>query len=390
MTRFIKHMLFAPPVWISLLIGLFLIAPFALSEELTCDGTPRVTKDAGTIGNESRTIPPQTDRPTVVDIGMYLTELTDIDELSSRFRFEAYGEFKWCDPRMAFDADAAGTNVQHIIGIRQKNLPFWTPNLRIANGVGSAQVTESLVEIRADGLIRNTGYFNSVVTVPFDLQHFPFDKQIFEIQIESFGFNSDALELRWMADSGGFHDEIFLPEWHIDRTDTRIEQTIEVRNRVPFSQAVYVINVSREYGYYLFKLSVPLLLIVMLSWTVFWMADGLASRIRVSATAFLTIVAYQFAISNSLPKVAYLTTMDRLMITSFILVALSALENMFVCHVFRDNPGRAEMTDRISRWAAYGMERAYQGGRSSRLWMPLPTVPLAEARSARPRSMPAR
>ena len=154
-----------------------------------------------------------------------------------------------------------------------------------------------------------------------------------------------------MENFGGYQEDIYLPEWRIESTEILIEQPVDIRDQVAFSRAVFIINVAREYGYYIFKLSIPLLLIVALSWTVFWMHDeSLASRMRVSATAFLTIVAYQFAISNSLPKVAYLTTMDRLMIASFILVALSALQNMMVRYVFRNNREVADTVDRLSRW----------------------------------------
>ena len=71
---------------------------------------------------------------------------------------------------------------------------------------------------------------------------------------------------------------------------------------------------------------------------------------RISSTAFLTIVAYQFAISGSLPKVAYLTLMDKVMIAAFILIALSALENMVAVTMAESNPAGARKLDRRSRW----------------------------------------
>jgi len=131
-----------------------------------------------------------------------------------------------------------------------------------------------------------------------------------------------------------------------------VEQTASVRDLVPFSRAVIRLHVDREWGFYVFKLWVPLFLIVALSWTPFWMHDDtLSNRIRISATAFLTVVAYQFAVSGSLPKVAYLTLMDRLMMASFVLIALSALESMPVARIRQNNTQRALRLDRISQWA---------------------------------------
>lgn len=159
------------------------------------------------------------------------------------------------------------------------------------------------------------------------------------------------VELRPIADRVGHDKDLFLPEWRIDSVDSvAIEQT-EVRDRVPFSRAVFDVNIERETGYYVLKLCIPLTLIVMLSWSVFWMKDETTgNRIRTSSTAFLTIVAYQFAISRDLPKVAYLTLMDRLMIASFILIALTALENMIAGLISERNPAIAHRLDLNSRW----------------------------------------
>jgi len=142
-----------------------------------------------------------------------------------------------------------------------------------------------------------------------------------------------------------------LPEWRIIGIDTRVEETLNVRDVVPFSRVVIGVSVAREWGFYVYKLWIPLFLIVVLSWSVFWMqGESLANRIRMAATAFLTVVAYQFAIAGSLPKVAYLTVMDRLMVASFVLIALTALESMVVVKLERSHRERAVRLDRMSRW----------------------------------------
>ncbi len=54
----------------------------------------------------------------------------------------------------------------------------------------------------------------------------------------------------------------------------------------------------------------PLLLIVAISWAVFWMDYedmNLADRMSVSFTSVLTVVAFDFVSSDSLPKLSYAT-----------------------------------------------------------------------------------
>ena len=102
-----------------------------------------------------------------------------------------------------------------------------------------------------------------------------------------------------------------------------------------------------KFAYYL-----PLLLIVILSWSVFWMKDeNFAGRTRVSSTGILTIVAYQFAIGNTLPRVPYLTFMDEVMIVSFTLIGVTVVESLLVANAKEQgDTATALRIDRTCRW----------------------------------------
>ena len=324
----------------------------AAADELTCSGKPLSAYALpGSDSHNSFDRPPG-DGATQIDIGFHLVSLSDIDVIGSRFRFEGYAEFAWCDPRQAFDAGLEGRSQRVFFGenARDSFENLWIPDVKIANSIGTPSSTAQRIDVGADGTVRLSGFFNSVVAARFDLRRFPFDSQSFAIAMESFTFNRDVVNLRPMANRVGYEEDLYLPEWKVKSLTARTEEAGQVRDRVPFSRAVFDVNVERETGYYMIKLSVPLTLIVMLSWSVFWMEkESLGGRMRISSTAFLTIVAYQFAISGSLPKVAYLTLMDKMMIAAFILIALSALENMVAVTTSEKNPDRARWLDRLSR-----------------------------------------
>jgi hypothetical protein len=322
----------------------------ASAAERACDGSLLLPETHRAADAPAPTGPPSTAGPTQVEINLQITELDHIDALNSQFRFEGYGDFHWCDPRLAFDAETEGRNVRRHLGITG-NSPIWNVNLTVANSIGAIEVTKRLIEVHSDGRVRLSGYFHAQVATLFDLRQFPFDEQIFKIQIESFTYNNEIVELTTSNDRVSYAPDLFLPEWKIAEISTRVEKTLNVRDHVPFSSVVVALRVIREWGFYVYKLWVPLFLIVALSWSVFWMqGESLANRIRLSATAFLTVVAYQFAISGSLPKVAYLTVMDRLMVASFVLIALTALQSMFVVKLGNTNPEAAVRLDRVSRW----------------------------------------
>lgn len=340
-----------------LILSVFLV--FGLQEateaanNLTCNGQARIDSSLSTSNGNNKFDPPPGNDATLIDVGFHLLSLSDIDVIHSRFRFEIYAEFEWCDPRMAFDERIEGKPSRLFYGdtAKDKLEGMWIPDLEVADSIGDTESTAQRIEIRADGTVLISGFFHGAVAARFDLRHFPFDQQSLTIAMESFTFNRDVVQLRPNEDLVGYGENLYLPEWRIRGVTASTIDAGQVRDRVPFSRAEYKINIKRETGYYLFKLSVPLILIVMLSWSVFWMRnESLGGRMRISSTAFLTIVAYQFAVSGSLPKVAYLTLMDKLMIASFILIALSALENMVAVLMAEKNPAGAHKLDRRSQW----------------------------------------
>ena len=97
---------------------------------------------------------------------------------------------------------------------------------------------------------------------------------------------------------------------------------------------------------------VPLTLIVFMSWGVFWVDPRrLESQLGLSATAILTLIAFQFAIANLVPRVSYLTRMDKFTMLSSILIFLALIEAIITAYCAKkDLIHRAIIIDRFSRF----------------------------------------
>jgi hypothetical protein len=96
----------------------------------------------------------------------------------------------------------------------------------------------------------------------------------------------------------------------------------------------------------------PLLIVVTLSWTVFWMDhSSLGDRMAVSFVGILTAVAYQSMISGIMPQIAYITFLNACVSLSFLLMSLTAVVNLVVDSL--DRRGLAATADRLDhrcRW----------------------------------------
>jgi predicted ABC-type sugar transport system permease subunit len=78
--------------------------------------------------------------------------------------------------------------------------------------------------------------------------------------------------------------------------------------------------------------------------------DKFGVRVRASATGILTIVAFQFVASQNLPRIGYLTVMDKVMVISFLLLAITVLQSYVVSRYQGTHPARALQIDIASRW----------------------------------------
>jgi hypothetical protein len=79
--------------------------------------------------------------------------------------------------------------------------------------------------------------------------------------------------------------------------------------------------------HYFIKYIIPLILIVAMSWVVFWIDPAeAASQLGVSVTSVLTLIAYHIALTSKLPDISYLTRMDLFIFGSTLLVFSSLIE----------------------------------------------------------------
>ena len=79
------------------------------------------------------------------------------------------------------------------------------------------------------------------------------------------------------------------------------------------------IFVEREIGYYIFKVIFPIILILMVCWSVSWInPKELESRLTITIVCLLSLIAYNFVIDSELPKLNYLTVLDWIILISYI------------------------------------------------------------------------
>jgi len=143
-----------------------------------------------------------------------------------------------------------------------------------------------------------------------------------------------------------------LASWDVQALNVQVA-TAQAADGESVSEARFQLSLKRKSAFYVYKVIIPLLLMVALSWAVFWVEPGdLATQVQIAVTTVLTIIAFAFAISGSLPRVPYLTYIDAFFLNCYIFVFIAIIELMGVNLSHRSNvAGLAVRIRRHSRWA---------------------------------------
>ncbi len=254
--------------------------------------------------------------PTQISVAIWFVDVSSIDSAQQSFTADVVVVLRWKDPRLAH----VGGGVA-LYPLDQ----IWNPRVVVVNETNSiSHRFPDSVEVGTDGTViyrqRLVGSFAQALV----LKSFPFDKQVFRVQLAAVKYNPSEVSLvpdeKWIAaginQAAGISPSITLPDWTVEKWD---------------------------------KVILPLVLIVMMSWAVFWIDPATSnSQISVAVTSMLTLIAYRFAVDSQLPRLPYMTRLDSFFLTSTILVFFSLIEVLVT--TILDNNQQTERAKKIDRY----------------------------------------
>lgn len=84
----------------------------------------------------------------------------------------------WLDPRLAFDAEAAGTDRQVYVGPEAENLHkrIWTAQIGVANPVGQLSLGQEKLTVFSNGQVELVIRVGAVCRANLDYRSFPIDR----------------------------------------------------------------------------------------------------------------------------------------------------------------------------------------------------------------------
>jgi hypothetical protein len=294
--------------------------------------------------------PPNPGGQTRVDVFLLVLEIDEIEAQTNSFRFEGYGGMVWCDPARAFEG-SEDRRVFYREGAERALDGFWWPGIILPWQLGTPELSNEELVVYSDGTARFSVKFNSRMSARYDFANFPLDRQTLTIPLQAFLWGTADVVMGESVGLSGVDPRFEMPEWELVDVRTGIYLEGDEGDGSSYSRFRMDIEISREVGFYLWKIALPLMMIVGVAWAVFWMSrDSMAQRQRMSATGLLTVVAYQFVATATLPRVPYLTLLDGVMLWSFFAIASTLVFNIRHNRKYRRCEEEGLQADRRMRW----------------------------------------
>ena len=255
------------------------------------------------------------DSPRRVEVLLYLIDLIEITGFDQSFFADFYMEASWHDPGLA-----GGSEERRKLDLDD----VWNPALLVVNLRSASRSLPAVVRVDPEGNVSYTQRFTGRFSAPMNLRNFPLDEQRLHLWLVATDGPIEEVELVQGEASILRAERLSITDWDVG--EIRFEQAdySATPNAVAISGLSLSIDVDRRVEYYIIQVLIPLIAIVMMSWSVYWVDSSVvATRMGVAVTTMLTLIAYRFMLGNLVPRLSYLTRLDYFMFGATTLVILT-------------------------------------------------------------------
>ena len=302
--------------------------------------------------------------PVTIDLRLFICSIESINTLRQELVCEFLLSANWLEKLDVCKVDDKG-NVSWE--------SMWDPRIYFPNAVEmKSSINKRIIctdNVKGTVMIQWSYRVKGRFKCPFDITTFPFDDQVLRIHVSSYWSNrvirfrqelsignNISSALANFADGGQWELQTYI-----------LSDVVEPRDGGAFSKEIkeplfqFHVHARRKYNYYLWNIAAMVNMISFLAFTSFAIErNDTGKRLSVSLTLLLTVVAFKNFVSSILPKVSYLTLMDKYVLFNVAFIFLVSVQNAVVGKV--SGPSEKEYYDEVFLFLSICIYILFQGG----------------------------
>jgi Neurotransmitter-gated ion-channel ligand binding domain/Neurotransmitter-gated ion-channel transmembrane region len=290
----------------------------------------------------ARPDPPAT--PTVVGVGVYLQDVASLNDVEQTLDIDVYVITRWRDSRLA-DAARGDGSVECPVPAGR----LWMPALEPENLRGRQLFYPDRFLIDERGVVTLGRRSWAKVAYPLDFRDFPLDTHEWTFTIWPVVSRSDEMVFHPITRVTGVADRLSIQGWRVGTPRAAASTTTRNIRAGTYARFDVTLDVTRDWAYYGWKLGLPLTLIVLMAYGVYFIpASAGPQQMALGMTAMLTLIAYMLTLGNTLPRISYLTRADWFFVGSAVLVFVGLMKAVMTL-ALAQGP-KAHLIARADRW----------------------------------------
>ena len=295
----------------------------------------------------------------IVAIGANLQQITDVDQKAENYGAVYVLEMRWNDPGQAFSPDECRCQFKTFTGSGFNSLVsdenFRWPEFNIFNQQDNRWIQNQGIIVQSNGDMTYFERFTTTLQAPdFNFRSFPFDTQEFYLRVDSL-FPENFFQFDGSQEYSEMGEQLGEEEWQVDNWTTFVESVPGIGSS-PSSRFSFGFTAHRHLNFYIMRIFLPTILIIVVSYFTFFLQDY-SKRIDVNSGNLLVFVAFNFTISDDLPRLGYLTFLDAMLAGVFVITALVIAFNVFLRRL--ELTGKEDLARKIDSYTLWVYPVAY-------------------------------
>ncbi|XP_066516043.1 neuronal acetylcholine receptor subunit alpha-7 isoform X1 [Hoplias malabaricus] len=318
----------------------FLWTAFCIKDSLQGEHQRRLYKEL--LANYNRLERPVANdsAPLVVELGLTLLQIIDVDEKNQVLITNAWLQLGWTDVYLTWNPE----NYPGVNNLRFPSNQIWTPDILLYNSADERfdATFHTNVLVNASGTCQYIppGILKS--TCYIDVRWFPFDVQKCDLKFGSWTYNGWLLDLQMQE----VDISTYIPngEWDLVGVPGKRNELYYECCKEPYPDVTFTVTMRRRTLYYGLNLLIPCVLISGLALLVFLLPADSGEKISLGITVLLSLTVFMLLVAEIMPATSdSVPLIAQYFASTMMIVGLSVVVTVLVLQFHHHDPQGGKM-----------------------------------------------